>query len=57
MAKWTDRKIIEGEKIEAWQSARCSQCGKWHTTPYLYSFDWFDFCPNCGAEMKGGEDG
>ena len=56
MAKWTDRKIIEGEEIEAWQSARCSACGKWHTAPYLYSFDVFNFCPYCGADMRGEDD-
>ena len=39
--------------IEEWQSARCSVCGKYHTTPYLYYFDNFNFCPNCGSQMEG----
>ena len=33
------------------QSAKCSICGKYHSTPYLYSLDYFPYCPNCGAEM------
>lgn len=41
--------------IEEWQSAKCSVCGKYHTTPYLYYFDNFNFCPNCGAQMKGAD--
>lgn len=28
---------------------RCSECD-------YYSVDEFDFCPNCGAKMKGAED-
>ena len=38
--------------IEEWQSARCSVCGKYHTTPYMYYFYDFDFCPSCGADMR-----
>jgi hypothetical protein len=37
--------------IEEWQSARCSVCGKYHTTPYMYYFDNYNFCPNCGCAM------
>ena len=42
--------------IEEWQSARCSICGKYHTTPYMYYFDNFNYCPHCGAYMKGADD-
>ena len=42
--------------IEEWQSAKCSVCGKYHTTPYLYYFDDCNYCPNCGAKMKGAGD-
>ena len=42
--------------IEEWQSARCSVCGKYHTTPYMYYFDNFNFCPNCGNDMRGADD-
>ena len=38
--------------IPQWQSARCSECGKYHTTPYMYYFDNYNFCPHCGAKMS-----
>lgn len=38
--------------ISQWQSARCSECGKYHTTPYMYYFDNYNFCPHCGAKMS-----
>lgn len=51
--KWVEREVVEdGKAIEEWQSAKCSVCGKYHTTPYLYYFDDFNFCPNCGANMR-----
>ena len=42
--------------IEEWQSARCSVCRKYHTTPYMYYFDDYRYCPQCGAKMKGADD-
>lgn len=51
--KWADKEVIHKRCIEEWQSARCSVCGKYHTTPYMYYFDDFKFCPNCGAKMDG----
>ena len=51
--KWEDKEVIHKRCIEEWQSARCSACGKYHTTPYMYYFDDFKFCPNCGAKMDG----
>ena len=53
--EWTERNVIEDGKIDALQYARCSVCGKYHTTPYLYSFTDYAYCPNCGARMKEGE--
>ena len=51
--KWIEREIVEdGKAIEEWQCARCSVCGKYHTTPYLYYFKDFNYCPNCGARMN-----
>lgn len=38
--------------IEEWQSAKCSVCNKYHTTPYMYSFSNYNYCPNCGARMR-----
>ena len=55
--KWGDKEVIHKKCIEEWQSARCSACGKYHTTPYMYYFDDFKFCPNCCAKMDGNEEG
>lgn len=51
---WKDREVFEGHTIDQWQSARCSNCGKYHTTPYIYHFNEYAYCPWCGAEMTGG---
>lgn len=58
--KWEEKSTFDVDEngdriIEEWQSARCSVCGKYHTTPYLYNFDNFAFCPNCGSDMRGEE--
>ena len=50
--KWEERKVSSEKVIEEWQSARCSACGRYHTTPYMYYFDNYSFCPNCGARME-----
>ena len=52
--EWVEREVIQDRRdarIPEWQQARCSVCGKWHTTPYMYCFDDYDYCPNCGALM------
>ncbi len=54
--EWLNMERIEDDKAEyitEWQQAQCSVCHKWHTTPYMYFFTHYDFCPNCGAEMGG----
>ena len=48
--QWEEKSVFE-DSIQEWQSARCSVCNKYHTTPYLYYFDNFKYCPNCGASM------
>lgn len=60
--EWLEKEVVDNTdedfvwKIEQWQSARCSVCGKYHTTPYMYYFDHFNYCPNCGAKMERRED-
>ena len=51
--KWEECQVFDNDDgiIDQWQSARCSVCDKYHTTPYMYYFDYFNFCPNCGAKM------
>ena len=51
--EWEEKTVCDEDVIEQWQSARCSTCGKYHTTPYLYYFDEYNYCPNCGADMRG----
>jgi DNA-directed RNA polymerase subunit RPC12/RpoP len=54
--KWTEKEVIYKEEadevIEEWQSAKCSKCGRYHTTPYLYYFKSYNYCPHCGARME-----
>ena len=55
LGKWLEREVIDepnGKHITQWQSARCSVCKHYHTTPYLYSFSHYDFCPHCGVKME-----
>lgn len=62
--EWEDRDVFlqkvtcgeNGVAIEEWQSARCSCCKRYHTTPYMYRFEDYNFCPNCGADMIGGKE-
>ena len=50
-AEWLECKVIDDVNIDEWQSAKCSACGLYHTTPYMYYFSNYKFCPNCGARM------
>ena len=56
--KWMEKKVTHEDNrrstiIADWQSAKCSNCGRYHTTPYLYYFDHYNYCPNCGAKVEG----
>lgn len=60
MGEWVEKEVIHKDEaskvIEEWQSAKCSNCGLYHTTPYLYSFFHYNYCPHCGASMiQGGK--
>ena len=50
--KWLECDVFDEHNITEWQSAKCSVCGHYHTTPYLYSFSYYNFCPTCGADMR-----
>lgn len=52
---WLEIEVVDepqGKHIEQWQSAKCSICGKYHTTPYMYYYSHYDYCPNCGNPME-----
>lgn len=49
--RWSEKEVNSETAIMVWQSARCSVCDRYHTTPYMYYFDNYKFCPNCGARM------
>ena len=53
---WQEKQVFDGNCIEEWQSSKCSVCGRYHTIPYLYYFRDDNYCPNCGADMRGIED-
>lgn len=57
---WTEKEVIyikdTKDAIDAWQSCRCSECGRYDTRPYMYFFSEPRFCSHCGAEMKGESD-
>ena len=48
--RW-EEKTVSNCRIDEWQSARCSVCGRYHTTPYLYYFTDYKYCPTCGTPM------
>lgn len=56
--EWLECEVSAVDAFDEWQSARCSVCGKYHTTPYMYYFSNYNYCPSCGAFMgkKGGSE-
>lgn len=54
MAKWIDREKYHISKttVDELQSARCSKCQRLLTTPFMYTFREYDYCPYCGEPMK-----
>ena len=56
-ATWEKTEVITGQPIEHWQTTRCSGCGLWVTVPFKGVYFHYDYCPNCGAKMKGESNG
>lgn len=46
--KW-ERHYCEDGNADGWQ---CDQCGDW----YYFGNTTMNFCPNCGADMRGDND-
>ena len=53
-AEWEQIQVfeVEGTVIDRFQSTYCPVCHTYHTTPYIYSYNHYDYCPNCGTQMK-----
>lgn len=52
-AEWISKDVFEPKML--WfelQSAKCSSCNTYLTTPYMFSFKHYNYCPNCGKEME-----
>lgn len=56
--EWLEKHVVYSRDIpkemiiDTWQEAKCSNCGKWLTTPYTYYFNYYKYCPHCGMRMK-----
>ena len=47
--RWIPHEDEDGEHY----GDKCSECGEWYVMPYGKT----NFCPNCGANMRGEKDG
>ena len=54
--RWLDKEVNSDKVIDEWQSARCNVCDKYHTTPYMYYFSHYNYCPYCGVRMDEVQD-
>jgi hypothetical protein len=57
MAEWLEREVVpvrESGIVEV-QVAKCPFCGRYLTTPYMYYFTEYPYCPNCGVCIKEAE--
>lgn len=55
MAEWLEKEVfsVKESGVEELQSCRCPHCKKFLTTPYMYYFNEFPYCPSCGERIKG----
>ena len=54
MAEWLEKEVysVKESGVEELQSCRCPHCERILTTPYMYYFDEFPYCPSCGKKIK-----
>lgn len=51
--RWIENCVtpITATFIEAVRESKCNNCQKWHTMPYHYGAEDYEYCPHCGARM------
>lgn len=49
--KWIDKTVADDIKLPQMQEAKCSVCGRYLSTPYVYYWTTYKYCPNCGSLM------
>lgn len=50
--RWIGKKVADDIKLPQMQEAKCSVCGRYLSTPYMYYWTKYNYCPNCGADMR-----
>lgn len=57
--EWNDLKVVSISRagVDELQEYRCSNCDRWLTTPYMYYPRKYNYCPWCGADMRGDKHG
>ena len=57
--KWERHNTYYGDDTSGFVDPdwRCSECGKRANVNEWFMYDLTDYCPNCGADMRGEQDG
>lgn len=52
---WLEREVYPVSKagVEELQSCKCPYCKRYLTTPYMYYFNNYPYCPSCGKKVGG----
>lgn len=55
--RWKRHNTYRGDDTSGYVDPdwRCSECGKRANINEYFMYDLTDFCPNCGADMRGEE--
>jgi len=53
--KWVQHSTYHGDDTSGFIDPdwRCSECGRQANVNEWFMYDLTDFCPNCGADMRG----